>query len=142
MKAEEQLQLASRKIVGIACVAAVLALGALLGAAPAGAANAPTKVIVIAGGPFGTAGKAGVVGVVTSPNRRCLDGRRIEVSLVKPGGVVALDVARSGKNGGWYARGPASALAGATAVRVKLAKRKIGKGPDALRCGGATVELS
>lgn len=123
-------------------MATVLVPGALLAAAPAGAARAPTKVVVIAGGPFGPDGKAGVVGVVISPNRRCLSGRRIEVSLVKPGGVVALDVARSGTNGGWYARGPASALEGATAVRVELAKRKIGKGAAALRCGGALVELS
>lgn len=122
--------------------ASVLALGSGLAVPPAEAATAPSTVLVLGVGEFIPGGTASALGIVTSPNRRCLGRRRIKVSLVKPGGPVRLDVARSGKNGGWYARGPKGAFEGVTAVKVKLLKRKLGSGAGALRCRGDELELS
>lgn len=134
------MQIARPKIASVACAAVMLALAALLAAAPAGAARAPSRLTVLYVGSGGEIDASAVIGFVTSPNRRCLSDRRIVVTLTKPAGEVRLDVARSGANGGWFARGPQELLNGATAIRVDLIKRRIGRGPGALRCRGATLE--
>lgn len=122
--------------------ASVLVIGLLLAAERTEAANAPSNLLVYGAGEFGPDHSAAVLGVVTSPNRRCLGNRRIEVRLVKPEGAVPLDVARSGDNGGWYARGPTGLFDDVTAVRVRLVKRWLGSGASALRCRGDRFELS
>lgn len=120
-----------------------LALVALLAAAtPAGAASTPSSLSVVFAGEVGPGSNTAVIGQVTSSNRRCLSGRTVEVSVTKPGGEIPVDVARSGKNGGWYARGPTELLNGATAINLKLEPRKLGTGPGAVRCAGAKAKLT
>lgn len=120
----------------------MLAFGLLLATEPASASAAPSSVVLFGVGPFGPGGEVAALGIVSSPNRRCLGNRTIEVRLVKPEGAVLLDVARSGRNGGWHARGPKGAIDDVTAVKVKLVKRKSGSGAGGLRCGGDEFVLS
>lgn len=127
-----------RRVAG--CAVVVVAM--LAAAAPAGAAATPSQLAVFTLGDGGEIDASYVIGIVTSPNRRCVSGRRIEVSLTTPTGRVPLDIALSGKNGGWYARGPKGLLSGATTVNVKLEKRKVGAGAGAIRCGGAKENLT
>lgn len=127
-------------------VAVALATGALLGVAAFAAAAAgrvPSNVIAIAGGEFGPDNETAVIGVVRSPNRRCLRNRRIVVTLKEDASTIPLDVARSGNNGGWQARGPAGMLGPAvTAIQLRLEPRKIGRGSGAIRCRGDRETLS
>lgn len=125
-----------------AILATALTLGLLLAAAAEGA-RAPSNVLAFTGGEFGPDHETVVIGVVRSPNRRCLSGRRIEVTLTKDGERIPLDVARSGSNGGWQARGPSGLLGpGVTAIHLELEKRRVGSGPGALRCRGDRETLS
>jgi len=134
------------KVSGGAAVAVVLAAGSLLVAGPtaaAGPARVPSNVIAIFGGEIGANDETAVIGIVKSANRRCLSGRRIEVTLVEGASTIPLDVARSGRNGGWQARGPTGLLGPAvTAIRLRLEPRRIGRGSGAIRCRGDRRTLS
>lgn len=92
-------------------VAVALAAGALLGVAAFAAATAgrvPSNVIAIAGGEFGPDNETAVIGVVRSPNRRCLRNRRIVVTLkedastipsMSPGAATTAAGRRAGRRG-------------------------------------------
>ena len=83
-----------------------------------------------------------VFGELTSGNRRCVDNRRVAVDFVREtGGRFRIDVARSGRNGGWSAaaaiddvtsQGPSSEVV----VKVDSRKVKV-PGGDRLTCKGA-----
>lgn len=110
------------------------AAGLLAGTGTA-AASYPSAAGTSFVGPVGPDTSA-VAGVVLSPEPKCIANRTIRVTLTTPGGDIPLDVARSGRRGGWQARGTTAEFTGVTAVKIDLGKRKVGKGKKAIKCDG------
>jgi len=129
--------------VAVVVAVAVAALLVTATGAAAGPARAPSDVVAIFGGEIGANDETAVIGIVRSPNRRCLSGRRIVVTLEEDASTIPLDVARSGRSGGWQARGPTGLLGPAvTAIQLRLEPRRIGRGSGAIRCRGDRETLS
>ena len=120
-----------------AVMLAVIALLAALGSTAASAAKAPSTINVAATGEEGVTAYA--VGTVESTSRRCIDNRKVKLVIEKPGERVLFDVARTGRNGGWQARGPASAFEGSTGFLAVLVPRAVKTGSGRVRCGGDEV---
>lgn len=125
---------------GRAIVTSLACAAGLLAGAGTAAASYPSAANTSFVGPTGP-GTSVVAGVVASPEPKCIANRTIRVTLTTPGGDIPLDIARSGQRGGWQARGTNAEFTGITAVKINLAKRKVGKGKKAIKCRGEKEAL-
>lgn len=129
----------SRAARTIGVVAAFLALaGAPTAEAGGGNIKAPTDITIE--GLTNTASDAVLIGSILSTKPRCLDNRKVRVTLIPLNGPsFPFDVARTGGGGGWFALhdlDEVQAIVPIDVVKVKVAKRTIPlSGDRVLICG-------
>jgi len=116
-------------------VALVVACGLAATASAAKTVDSQLHVAKVFSVPSGTA--IGF-GTVTSPDKRCVDNRKVTMRIEHGDESEIFDVGRTGKNGGWQVRGQADSFAESTAIFVILAPKRVGK----VKCGGMKLGLA
>lgn len=132
---------ASRRRTGAGVALAAAAALMLVTAGPAGARDVKALSGAFYAGPVGPDYSA-VVGVMASTDKKCIAGRVIKVTLVTGSGDVKLDTARSGRNGGWMARGTNDEFTGVVAGKILIPAKKVGKGKSAVKCAKVKEDLT
>ncbi|MEZ5075723.1 MAG: hypothetical protein R2691_12980 [Solirubrobacterales bacterium] len=130
----------SRALGAIAAVTlAVTLAAAATAAAGRGDVRASTRIAVDA--MTDNSVDAILIGSIDSRRPKCLDNRRVRVTVVPQSGPnLAFDVARTGGGGGWFAIGPldeVEAIGPIDAIELAVAKRKLPLAGDReLICAG------
>lgn len=127
--------------IGAAVAALVLAAA---GSAAAGKGDVRAATSIAIEGQTNTADDAVLIGSIDSKKPRCLDNRKVRVTLIPQNGPnFAFDVARTGGGGGWFALhdlDEVNAISPIDLIRVRVTKRKIRlSGDRRLICGGARL---
>jgi len=130
----------SRAVGAIGIAALALALAAPGTAAGRGDVRAPTRITIEA--MTDNSVDAILIGSIDSPKPKCLDNRKVRVTLVRQSGPdFTFDVARTGGGGGWFALrdlDEVEAIGPIDAIRLAVAKRKLAlAGGRTLTCGAA-----
>lgn len=131
-------------MIGAAATALVLAIAP---SATAGKGDIRAATSIAIEGQTNTADDAVLIGSIGSKKPRCLDNRRVRVTLVPQSGPnFAFDVAKTGGGGGWFALhdlGEVTAISPIDLIRVRVTKRKIRlPGGRRLICGAARVKTT
>lgn len=110
-------------MIGAAATALVLAIAP---SATAGKGDIRAATSIAIEGQTNTADDAVLIGSIGSKKPRCLDNRRVRVTLVPQSGPnFAFDVAKTGGGGGWFALHDLDEIEAVkpTALKVAVAKR-------------------
>jgi hypothetical protein len=124
-----------RAILGTLATAAALMLGA--GTVLGHSSSIPTQVVIRSASIGST---VNATGVLTSPNRKCLPGRKVKVfALFESGPPELMGTDFTSHNGAWTAGGTPSSTASGT--RVKALRKSIGRRHHRRACKAASADL-
>jgi len=131
--------------IGIAALALALAAAGAASAAGRSDVRAPTQIAIEA--MTSSSVDAILIGSIDSTRPKCLDDRKVRVTLVPQSGPdFAFDVARTGGGGGWFALrdlDEVEAIAPIDAIKLEVAKRKLTlAGGRTLICGAARMRVA